>query len=241
MFNIFISLSANRKYEVRPQIRKFHDDIAKIREFIKNNQAVSAKKVFEGLHPSYGNLKQEGEYLQLKYEVDQAMARKAELSEKKGRIEEEEKQRKIKDQKLRRQQDEKDKEARQRSVLLVQSGEIIDLLRAQSGQILDSLSPQEFELIILEAFSRQGYKVSHTAFIGDEGVDGFLEKGSMKIAIQCKKHSGSIGQPAIRDFYGAMMHFKCDKGFFLQHLIFPIQREILLKTNKSSSLIDKKH
>ncbi len=191
--------------------RKFHEDVAKIREFINNNQAVSANNTFRGLHIPSGNL--QGEYLNIKNEVDKSIARLEhanrveiiKISERVRRIEEEEKkQREIKNQDLRRQQEEKEKERRQRIALL-----------AQSGQILDSLSPQEFELIILEAFSRQGYEVTHTAFTGDEGVDGFLEKGSMKIAIQCKKHSGSIGQPAIRDFYGAMMHFKCEKGFFL--------------------------
>jgi formylglycine-generating enzyme required for sulfatase activity len=201
VINVFIAFKFIKDYFDKPnQIIIFREELAKIRKFISSNQALSANDVFRTLScPSNEHL---GEYEKVKNEVATAMAKYAEV---KRQIDEEEKrQREIRNQEIRIKQEEKERAERQRLAEL-----------AQSGQILNSLSPQEFELIILEAFSRQGFKTTHTSFSGDEGVDGFIEKGNTKIAIQCKKYNDSIGQPAIRDFYGAMMHFNCDEGIFV--------------------------
>lgn len=102
----------------------------------------------------------------------------------------------------------------------------------QSKKILDSISPQEFELIVLEAFARLGYEVAHTSWSGDEGIDGILVKGENKIAIQCKKQVNKVGQPAIRDFLGAIGHANCSEGIFITTSAFTIPAKSFVKGKK---------
>lgn len=87
--------------------------------------------------------------------------------------------------------------------------------RVRSMKMLETITPYEFELVILEAFRRSGYAIHHTSFSGDEGIDGLLTKGNSKIAIQCKMQKKVVGQPALRDFLGAMIHSQCTEGFFI--------------------------
>jgi HJR/Mrr/RecB family endonuclease len=85
----------------------------------------------------------------------------------------------------------------------------------QIKETLDGLSPQEFELIVLEAFSKLGYQATHTSWTADGGIDGILTQGKTKIAIQCKKYQGKITEPALRDFYGAMKHSNFTQGIYV--------------------------
>ncbi len=224
LINVFMAIIFVKDYRDKPwRIRKFREDITKIRELILSNQVPPANNVFSTLRCPSNEFS--GEYDKIKIEVDIAMMRYTE--EKRKLDEEEKKQREIRGQERKRQQEEEERQERERIAMLV-----------QSGQILDSISHQEFELIILEAFSRRGYKTTHTSFSGDEGVDGFIEKDNTKIAIQCKKYNGSIGQPAIRDFYGAMMHFNCEEGIFITTSDFSAHAKAFVK-NKKIQLFDR--
>lgn len=107
----------------------------------------------------------------------------------------------------------------------------------QSNNTLDSISPQEFELIVLEAFARLGYKATHTSWSGDEGIDGILVKGKNKIVIQCKKQKSKVGQPALRDFLGAMKHANCSEGIFITTSSFSDPAKSFVK-EKNIKLID---
>ncbi len=106
------------------------------------------------------------------------------------------------------------------------------LNQIQSKDVLDSISPQEFELIVLEAFARLGYEATHTPWSADGGIDGILLKGEKKTAVQCKKHSNPVGQPYLRDFLGAMVHAKCDEGVFVTTSHFSAGARTFAKANK---------
>jgi len=90
-----------------------------------------------------------------------------------------------------------------------------EALLVKTGEFVSTISPQDFESIVLKAFSRQGYKVTQTPLSGDGGVDGFIEKNNEKIAVQCKKYTNIIGVQDLTAFYGAMLHFRCNKGIFV--------------------------
>ena len=76
----------------------------------------------------------------------------------------------------------------------------------QPGKTIDGLSWQQFELLIGEAFRRQGYSVSETGGNGpDGGIDLILRKNNEKYLVQCKHwRSLKVGVPVIREFFGAM-------------------------------------
>lgn len=71
-------------------------------------------------------------------------------------------------------------------------------------EYIKSVDPRQFEFIICELFSRMGYKATATAYSGDNGIDGYLEKDGETSILQCKRVMGSVGEPVLRDLYGAM-------------------------------------
>jgi hypothetical protein len=79
-------------------------------------------------------------------------------------------------------------------------------------QYWESLRGVEFEKELARLYSKLGYAVEITKGSGDEGVDLFLRKDEKVIVVQCKGHGKLIGVGAIRDLYGAMIHFEADSA-----------------------------
>ena len=97
------------------------------------------------------------------------------------------------------------------------------LKRKQRQKLLDSrrnidsmrdLPWKEFELLIGEAFRRQGYTVEERGGGGaDGGVDLMLRKGGERILVQCKHwKSRQVGVNVVRELYGVMVHEKAAKA-----------------------------
>jgi restriction system protein len=93
-------------------------------------------------------------------------------------------------------------------------------------QLHKNLSPTEFEAYIAELFEMIGFEnVCLTPPSGDDGVDIFAEQNGAKIAIQCKKHKGTISSPDIQKFVGSMHHAGATKGFFVTTSVFSLNAE----------------
>jgi restriction endonuclease Mrr len=71
-------------------------------------------------------------------------------------------------------------------------------------EYLKSIHPREFELIVIDLYRRMGYKATPTSYVADNGIDGILEKDGKKVVLQCKRVKGYVGEPVLRDLYGAM-------------------------------------
>lgn len=80
--------------------------------------------------------------------------------------------------------------------------------RIRSLEQLQSMDPVDFERFCGFLYEQQGYKAFMTATTGDEGVDLLLTKGRETVVVQCKRYSGTVGQPTVRDLYGTMLHSK---------------------------------
>ena len=88
------------------------------------------------------------------------------------------------------------------------------LLETQSG--LDSiraLSWKEFELLIGEAFRRQGYSVEETGLGGkDGGIDLVLRKDAKRTLVQCKQwRTRQVSVNVVREMYGLLAHHGADE------------------------------
>jgi Restriction endonuclease len=82
--------------------------------------------------------------------------------------------------------------------------------------LLIGLAPEAFETWVGEQFRRSGYKVQATPFRGDHGVDLILTRDREKTVVQCKHHPlTTIGEPVLRDLFGAMNHLQADGGFLV--------------------------
>ncbi len=85
--------------------------------------------------------------------------------------------------------------------------------------ILQNLEPAAFERLCQRVLRESGFtKVEVTGRTGDGGIDGSgvlrVNLLSFQVRFQCKKYTGSVGAPDIRDFRGAMVG-RGDKGLFI--------------------------
>ncbi|MFK2891981.1 restriction endonuclease [Dyella flagellata] len=87
------------------------------------------------------------------------------------------------------------------------------LLASQSGlRSLSAMDWREFEMLVGEAFRRQGYKVREIGLGGaDGGVDLILHKDSATILVQCKQwRTKLVDVRVVREMYGLLMHHRAD-------------------------------
>lgn len=84
---------------------------------------------------------------------------------------------------------------------------------AETIEELKALSPSDFEKLVAETYRAQGHKVDIVGSTGDHGIDLVVKtrKGETWL-VQCKKYRGKVGEPVIRDFYGALRASDADAG-----------------------------
>jgi hypothetical protein len=76
------------------------------------------------------------------------------------------------------------------------------------------LSDIELERLAAQVYKKMGYKVQHVGQMGDHGIDVLLiNPNNQKEIVQCKQWSKPVGEPVLRDLYGAMMHDKAIRGW----------------------------
>jgi len=75
-----------------------------------------------------------------------------------------------------------------------------------------SLKGTKFERALARLYSDMNYSVQNTKGSSDEGVDLILSKDKKKTVVQCKGHKKPIGVGAVRELYGAMMHFGAESA-----------------------------
>ncbi|MDO8671085.1 MAG: restriction endonuclease [Dehalococcoidia bacterium] len=94
--------------------------------------------------------------------------------------------------------------------------------------VLRNLPPSGFEKLCQLLLREAGFqKVEITGRSGDGGIDGkgILQVNSLlsfHVIFQCKRYSGTVGAPQIRDFRGAMAG-RTDKGIYITTGSFTIE------------------
>jgi len=99
------------------------------------------------------------------------------------------------------------------------------------------MSGAEFERFVANIFQRQGYATELTGASGDHGIDIILRKLDQVVAVQCKQWDNTIGEPIVRDFYGAMVNAGVNMGFVVTSSNFTAQAETFAQ-NKPIKLYD---
>jgi restriction system protein len=76
------------------------------------------------------------------------------------------------------------------------------------------LSDIELEKLAAQVYKMMGYQVQHVGQMGDHGIDVLLiNPNNQKELVQCKQWSKPVGEPVLRDLYGAMMHDQAVRGW----------------------------
>ncbi|MEM5773660.1 MAG: restriction endonuclease [Anaerolineaceae bacterium] len=94
-----------------------------------------------------------------------------------------------------------------------------------AGEALDWLKEMpsaDFEALIGRYFKSTGCVVRHVGKSGDHGVDlAIYTPREGKWIAQCKRYKNrTVGEGAVRDLYGAMMHEHADRAFIFTTSIF---------------------
>jgi len=111
--------------------------------------------------------------------------------------------------------------------------------RASSSLItrLRSMSGLEFESWTAALFEQQGFRIDTTPTTGDHGIDLIIQNGRDKAAVQCKRWTDTIGEPVIREFYGALLHSGIRRGMVVTTSTFSIQAKLFVR-DKPVQLLD---
>lgn len=102
------------------------------------------------------------------------------------------------------------------------------------------MSDVELERFAAQIYSKMGYKVQHVGTMGDHGIDVMLiNPNNQKEIVQCKQWHKPVGEPTIRDLYGAMAHEKAVRAWLWAPHGFS-QPALAWAKGKSIELIDDK-
>ena len=79
------------------------------------------------------------------------------------------------------------------------------------------LTPSQFEEYVAQRiFARQGYQVENVRDVKDGGVDIIVTDPNGHMAIvQCKLYRNVVGEPVVRDLYGALIHHDAHMGYLV--------------------------
>ena len=78
-----------------------------------------------------------------------------------------------------------------------------------------NLTGYEFEHMVGELMTKDGYNVHVTQGSGDGGVDLYLKKNGVETPVQCKNHSNKVSVNDIRAFYGVLVKDGFEKGIMI--------------------------
>jgi restriction system protein len=97
----------------------------------------------------------------------------------------------------------------------------IRLARLNHLEDLRALSPEDFESVVSQLFETNGHQVEQVGGSSDHGVDIVVtnEQGE-KWIVQCKRYSGSVGEPVVRDLYGTMLHEEAQGAYLMTTGVF---------------------
>ncbi len=106
---------------------------------------------------------------------------------------------------------------------------------------INSLSGVEFERVCKKILENMGFGVETTKTTGDGGIDLIAYNHqpllSGKYIIQCKRYTGSVGEPVIRDLYGVITSERANKGILMTSGVFTKQAQVFAQ-GKPIELID---
>lgn len=123
----------------------------------------------------------------------------------------------------------------------IKKGRILDfknsLLRTSTSYSLtindiDLMSGHEFEGFIAELFREMGYQTQVTQASGDQGIDVLAQKDGIKIGIQAKCYSGTVGNSAVQEVVAGKNYYNCDRVMVITNNFFTnAAKELAQKNN----------
>ena len=92
------------------------------------------------------------------------------------------------------------------------------------------MSGIEFERFLKLLFEKMGYSAEVTQQSNDQGVDIIVNNNDIKIAIQAKNYSDTVGKAAVQQVYTGMAYYKCNKSIVVTNNYFSESAKDLAKS-----------
>lgn len=96
---------------------------------------------------------------------------------------------------------------------------------------IHKLTGKDFEKYLELLFSKSGYKVTRTKYIGDYGADLVIEKNGNRKVIQAKRWKGKVGVRSVQEVLAAKGYYKCQEALVVTNSYFTNQAKVLAKAN----------
>jgi len=101
-------------------------------------------------------------------------------------------------------------------LILIWREKHVRLSRIKKLADMQALTPEAFEALVAKLFKANGHQVELTGGIADHGIDIVVKNAAgEKWIVQCKRYSGSVGEPLVRDLYGTMLHEEAQGAYLM--------------------------
>ncbi len=96
---------------------------------------------------------------------------------------------------------------------------------------VDLMSGNEFENLVCILFKNMGFQSYVTKHSGDQGIDVIAEKGKLKIGIQAKCYTSTVGNSAIQEAVAGRAYYGCNRVMVVTNNVFTKAAEELASAN----------
>lgn len=96
---------------------------------------------------------------------------------------------------------------------------------------IDMMSGREFEEFISILFQKMGYTTRMTPATGDQGIDIIATKNNIRIGIQAKCYTNSVGNSAVQEATAGKGFYSCDKVMVITNNYFTSSATELAQAN----------
>ena len=96
---------------------------------------------------------------------------------------------------------------------------------------IDRMGGKVFEQYLEVLFSRLGYSVERTRFVGDYGGDLVLRKGGIRTVVQAKRYAKSVGVKAIQEAVAAKGYYDCTAAMVVSNSNYTRPAQELARKN----------
>ena len=93
------------------------------------------------------------------------------------------------------------------------------------------MSGVEFEKYIAKIFESMGYHTTLTPATGDQGIDIIAQKKDIKIGIQTKCYSSTVGNFAVQEAVAGKLYYNLDKVMVITNNYFTPAAKQLAQVN----------
>lgn len=96
----------------------------------------------------------------------------------------------------------------------------------------DNFTPAEFELFCAQVLRESGWDARVTKGSRDQGVDVIAARGGLRVVIQCKLYTGSVGNKAVQEVSAGRAHENAHFGVVVSNSRYTASAAALAKTNR---------